>query len=154
MIRIGIGEDGKALENLIKAGSIQDGHAEIWSHIANLWNRLGEPEKALAAIRKALELAPESYPYLQQYVNYLEARLDTHQSETIAELRDLGKCIIFSTHIMSEVERLCDRIAIIYRGHILSEGTLPELRQRHDENDLEELFFQLISRHDEQRTAP
>ncbi|MEL0179436.1 MAG: tetratricopeptide repeat protein [Deltaproteobacteria bacterium] len=87
LIRIGIGEDEKALENLIKAGSLQDGHAEIWSHIANLWNRLGEPEKALAAIRKALELAPESYPYLQQYVNYLEARLDTHQSETIAELR-------------------------------------------------------------------
>ncbi|MDG2381009.1 MAG: ATP-binding cassette domain-containing protein [Pirellulaceae bacterium] len=74
--------------------------------------------------------------------------------QTIAELRDMGKCIIFSTHIMSEVERLCDRIAIIYRGHILSEGTLPELRQTHGEDDLEELFFQLISRHDEQRTAP
>ena len=51
LIRIGIGEDEKALENLIKAGSLQDGHAEIWSHIANLWNRLGEPEKALAAIQ-------------------------------------------------------------------------------------------------------
>lgn len=70
---------------------------------------------------------------------------------TIAELRDQGKCIVFSTHIMSEVERLCDRIAIMHRGHILSEGSLPELRERHQEERLEELFFQLISRHEEQR---
>ena len=73
--------------------------------------------------------------------------------ETIAELRDQGKCIVFSTHIMREVERLCDRIAILHRGHILSEGSLDELRTRHGEEDLEELFFQLISRHEEQRKA-
>lgn len=72
---------------------------------------------------------------------------------TIAELRDQGKCIVFSTHIMREVERLCDRIAIMHRGHILSEGSLGELRDRHEEQDLEELFFQLISRHGEQRKA-
>jgi sodium transport system ATP-binding protein len=69
--------------------------------------------------------------------------------ETIAELRDHGKCIVFSTHIMREAEKLCDRLAIIHRGHILAEGTLEELRDRYDEQDLEELFFQLISRHDE-----
>jgi sodium transport system ATP-binding protein len=69
--------------------------------------------------------------------------------KTVAELRDQGKCIIFSTHIMREVEKLCDRIAIIHRGSILAEGTLEELRDRHQERDLEELFFQLISRHDE-----
>lgn len=73
--------------------------------------------------------------------------------ETIAELRDQGKCIVFSTHIMREVERLCDRIAIMHRGNILSEGSLAELRERHEENDLEELFFQLISRYDDQRKA-
>jgi sodium transport system ATP-binding protein len=67
---------------------------------------------------------------------------------TVAELRDQGKCVIFSTHIMSEVEKLCSRIAIMYRGHILAEGTLEELRDRHREHDLEELFFQLISEHD------
>jgi sodium transport system ATP-binding protein len=72
---------------------------------------------------------------------------------TIAELRDQGKCIVFSTHIMREVERLCDRIAIMHRGHILSEGRLEELREQHGEYDLEELFFQLISRHDQQRRA-
>jgi sodium transport system ATP-binding protein len=68
--------------------------------------------------------------------------------QTVAELRDQGKCIVFSTHIMREVERLCDRIAILHRGHILAEGTLAELADKHNESDLEELFFDLISRHD------
>jgi len=69
--------------------------------------------------------------------------------KTVLELREQGKCIVFSTHIMREAERLCDRIAIVHRGHILAEGTLDELRRQHGERDLEELFFQLISRHDE-----
>jgi sodium transport system ATP-binding protein len=69
--------------------------------------------------------------------------------KTVAELRDHGKCILFSTHIMREAEKLCDRLAIIHRGHILAEGTLEDLRGRYGENDLEELFFQLISQHDE-----
>jgi sodium transport system ATP-binding protein len=68
--------------------------------------------------------------------------------KTVAQLRDQGKCIIFSTHIMREVERLCDRVAIMHRGHILAEGTLPELRDRYHEADFEELFFALISQHD------
>lgn len=69
--------------------------------------------------------------------------------KTVAELREHGKCVIFSTHIMSEVEKLCDRVAIIHRGHLLAEGTVDELRDQHDERDLEELFFQLISQHEQ-----
>ncbi len=69
--------------------------------------------------------------------------------KTVAELREHGKCIVFSTHIMREAEKLCDRIAIMHRGHILAEGVLGELRERHAEQDLEELFFRLISDHDE-----
>lgn len=64
---------------------------------------------------------------------------------TVAQLRDLGKCIVFSTHIMSEAERLCDRVAIMHRGQFLAEGSLDELRSRFGEHDLEELFFRLIS---------
>jgi sodium transport system ATP-binding protein len=63
----------------------------------------------------------------------------------IAELRGLGKCIVFSTHIMREVEKLCDRVAIMSRGRIQTMGTLDELRQRHGQEDLEELFFSLVS---------
>lgn len=69
--------------------------------------------------------------------------------DTVSELRDQGKCIVFSTHIMSEAERLCDRIGIIYRGRLLAEGTLDELRAGYREEDLEELFFRLISQADE-----
>jgi sodium transport system ATP-binding protein len=64
--------------------------------------------------------------------------------DAVSELRDQGKCILFSTHIMREAERLCDRVAIMHRGCILAEGTLDELRDQHEERDLEELFFQLI----------
>ena len=73
---------------------------------------------------------------------------------TIAELREHGKCIVYSTHIMREAEKLCDRVAIIHRGHLLAEGSLEELRDRHHERDLEELFFQLITQHDEAHPEP
>ena len=72
---------------------------------------------------------------------------------TVAELRDHGKCILFSTHIMREVEKLCDRVAILHRGQVLAEGPLEELRDLHHERDLEELFFQLISHHEENLSA-
>jgi sodium transport system ATP-binding protein len=68
--------------------------------------------------------------------------------KTVAELRDHGKCVVLSTHIMREAEKLCDRIAIMHRGHILAEGTLRELGDRHEQHDLEELFFRLIHEHD------
>ena len=72
--------------------------------------------------------------------------------EAVAELRDQGKCIVFSTHIMREAERLCDRIAIMHRGVILAEGTADELCGAHDQPDLEELFFDLIRRDEARRS--
>jgi sodium transport system ATP-binding protein len=81
-------------------------------------------------------------------LDVLVARALLHR---VAELRDSGKCIIFSTHIMREAEKLCDRVAIMHRGNILAEGTLEQLRDEHGENDLEELFFQLISRREHAR---
>ena len=65
--------------------------------------------------------------------------------ESIKQLRGRGKTIIFSTHIMREVEKLCDRVAIMSKGKILVCGTLDDLRQMHNEEDLEELFFALVS---------
>lgn len=71
----------------------------------------------------------------------------------IAQLREQGKCIIFSTHIMREVEKLCDRVAIMNRGQILAEGSVAELQDEHNEKDLEELFFQLLSDEESQVAA-
>jgi sodium transport system ATP-binding protein len=63
----------------------------------------------------------------------------------IRELRAEGKTIIFSTHIMSEVEKLCDRIAIVHRGKLLSLGTLAELRDATGKHYLEDVFVQLVT---------
>src|ERR1700739_3382531 len=60
--------------------------------------------------------------------------------EFIRECRDLGKTVIFSTHIMTEVEKLCDVIGIIQGGKLLAEGSLEELRAKYGERDLEEIF--------------
>ena len=43
--------------------------------------------------------------------------------DAIEHLREQGKCVIFSTHIMREVERLCDEVAVIDQGEILAAGT-------------------------------
>ena len=71
--------------------------------------------------------------------------------DTVADLRDHGKCVVFSTHIMREAEKLCDRVAVMYRGQIMSEGSVDELYERHNDSDLEEIFFQLISQQDSQQ---
>lgn len=63
---------------------------------------------------------------------------------TIELLRDQGKCIIYSSHIMSEVRRLCDQVAIMNRGRILLQAPLPELLARSQGRDLEEIFFDLV----------
>jgi sodium transport system ATP-binding protein len=65
--------------------------------------------------------------------------------QSIERLRTAGKCILYSTHIMREAERLADRVAVVSRGKVKSCGTLDELRERHGQHDLEELFFQLVS---------
>ncbi|QDU42686.1 putative ABC transporter ATP-binding protein YbhF [Symmachiella dynata] len=73
--------------------------------------------------------------------------------EAIARLKDQGKCIIFSTHIMREVEKLCDRIAIIHKGRILAMGTVQELEDRYQESDMEEVFFDLIQAYEAELAA-
>jgi sodium transport system ATP-binding protein len=64
--------------------------------------------------------------------------------QKIAELRDLGKTIVFSTHSMHEVEKLCSRVAIIHKGRVQAEGEPAELLERYRQPNLEELFFYLV----------
>ena len=68
--------------------------------------------------------------------------------DAVASLKTEGKCIIFSTHIMREVEKLCDRVAIIHKGQILAAGTVAELEQEYNQPDIEDVFFELIRQHD------
>jgi len=62
----------------------------------------------------------------------------------IRHCRERGKTVIFSTHVMSEAEKLCDRIGIIHDGKLLAEGTLVELRQRSGKTDLEDIFVGMV----------
>jgi sodium transport system ATP-binding protein len=61
--------------------------------------------------------------------------------KAIHDLRSDGRTIIFSTHIMSEAEKLCDRIAIIHRGRILACDTLAGLREATGLHYLEDIFL-------------
>ena len=64
--------------------------------------------------------------------------------KVIRQIRDDGKTIIFSTHIMSEAEKLCDRIAIIHRGEIRASDTLEGLREQSGEHYLEDIFVHFV----------
>lgn len=63
----------------------------------------------------------------------------------VESCRTEGKCVVFSTHIMSEAERLCDRIAIIHLGTIRAEGTLDELREQTGQHYLEDIFRHIVA---------
>jgi len=62
----------------------------------------------------------------------------------VRECRNRGKTVIYSTHVMSEVEKLCDVIGIIHGGKLVAEGTLAELQARFGEKDMEEIFVQAV----------
>ena len=62
----------------------------------------------------------------------------------IRDCRQRGKTVIFSTHVMNEAEKLCDRIGIIHSGCLLAEGTLTELRTQRNQTDLEDIFVQVV----------
>ena len=62
----------------------------------------------------------------------------------VRSCRDRGKTVIYSTHVMSEVEKLCDVIGIIHDGRLVAEGTLAELQQRFGETDMEEIFVKAV----------
>lgn len=74
--------------------------------------------------------------------------LDILSADTILKFirrcRDEGRTVVFSTHIMSEVEALCDRIAVIYQGQVAAIGTLEELRVRTGRRAFEDVFRALI----------
>lgn len=64
--------------------------------------------------------------------------------EFIEARRGAGRCVLFSTHILSEAERLCDRIGVIYHGRMLAVGTKEELRERTGQTWLEDVFRALV----------
>ena len=62
----------------------------------------------------------------------------------VRDCRDRGKTVIYSSHVMSEIEKLCDCIGIIHDGRLVAEGTLAELQVRYEETDMEEIFVKAV----------
>lgn len=63
--------------------------------------------------------------------------------EFIIRCKQDNKAIIFSSHSMSEVEKLCDRIVMIHKGKILEQGTMAELKKKYNHDNMEEIFVRL-----------
>lgn len=63
----------------------------------------------------------------------------------LEDARRSGKCVLYSTHIMGEAERLCSRVVVIHRGRVLAQTGLDELRARADDGRLETAFIDLVS---------
>ena len=79
--------------------------------------------------------------------------LDVLASRTLVDFilrsRERGRCVLFSTHIMSEAERLCDDIAIIHQGSIVGRGTVEALRSETGKNKVEDVFLEILARADQ-----
>jgi len=64
--------------------------------------------------------------------------------DLIARFRDEGRCVLISTHLMSEAQRLCDRVAIIHKGHLQAVDTPAALIAQTGAGDLEEAFVRIV----------
>ncbi|MGL6097718.1 MAG: ABC transporter ATP-binding protein [Fimbriiglobus sp.] len=106
--------------------------------------RLSTGQKQKVSIARALIHDPPVLIF-DEPTSGLDVLVQRAVLRNISDLRGRGKTILFSTHVMSEVEKLCDRVAIMSRGKLVTCGTLPELREKHGQPDLEELFFSLVS---------
>jgi sodium transport system ATP-binding protein len=65
-------------------------------------------------------------------------------ADFIRKSKASGKCVVLSTHVLSEAERLCDRVGILHQGQLLCSGKHDELLERFGQKSLEDLFFHLV----------
>jgi sodium transport system ATP-binding protein len=64
----------------------------------------------------------------------------------IRECKRRGKCVLFSTHIMREAERIADKIVLIHKGRLMAEGSLEKLREETGQIDLDDVFVTFVNR--------
>ena len=100
-------------------------------------------ERMKTALARALVHDP-SHIILDEPTNGLDVLATRSLREALRRLRDeQGKCIVFCTHIMQEVARLCDRVVVVAAGRTVAEGSVPGLLARSGQTDFEDCFVQL-----------
>jgi sodium transport system ATP-binding protein len=100
-------------------------------------------ERVKTAIARALVHDPRNVVF-DEPANGLDIMATRSLRDVLRELRDEGRCVLLSTHIMQEVAALCDRIVIIAQGRVVADGTPDELREQSSQQNLEDAFMRII----------
>jgi sodium transport system ATP-binding protein len=100
-------------------------------------------QRVKVSIARALVHDPQNV-LLDEPTNGLDVMSTRAMREFIRRLRDEGKCVVFSSHIMQEVSALCDRIVVISGGLVAASGTPEELKQATGQANLEDAFVAAI----------
>ncbi|MBS0194484.1 MAG: ATP-binding cassette domain-containing protein [Proteobacteria bacterium] len=100
-------------------------------------------QRTKTAIARALVHDPRNV-ILDEPTNGLDVMTTRGLREFLRKLREEGRCVIFSSHIMQEVAALCDRIVVIARGRVVAQGSAEELRAQTGQDNLEDAFVKAI----------
>lgn len=121
-------------------------HFEIKGFEDKKIDELSTGMKQKASIAVSLVHDPEVVIF-DEPTNGLDIVTARNVTDYLKLLKKEGKTVIISTHIMTEAEKLCDRIGIIINGVLVMEGTLKEILTKTHTNDLEDAFFELYKQH-------
>jgi sodium transport system ATP-binding protein len=99
-------------------------------------------ERMKVAIARALVHDPPNV-ILDEPGNGLDVMTTRNLRDVIRRLRDAGKCVLFSSHVMQEVSALCDQIVIVAKGEVAAHGTAGELLEASGCTNLEDAFVRL-----------
>ena len=100
-------------------------------------------QRVKTAIARALIHDPKNC-ILDEPTNGLDVMATRAMRDFLRHLRDEGRCVLFSSHIMQEVGALCDRIVVIAHGRVVADATPAELRAQAGSDNLEEAFVKVI----------
>ena len=100
-------------------------------------------QRTKTAIARALVHQPRNV-ILDEPTNGLDVMTTRAMRGFLRRLREEGRCVLFSSHIMQEVAALCDRIVVIAKGRVVAQGSADELRAQAGEANLEDAFVKVI----------
>ncbi len=100
-------------------------------------------QRIKVALARAIVHDPK-HVLLDEPTNGLDVMATRALRKIILRLKDEGRCVLFSSHVMQEVANICDDVIVIGHGKVLFQGTLDGLRSHAGEGDLEEAFIQVI----------